>query len=446
MAGRRFTPGYTPSHKQQLGHEATERYVLLGGAAGPGKTTWLIEHAVDFAQRYPRVNVAVFRRTYPELRETFIERFLQRVPASWMSYNASERMARFPNGSVIWFRHCQHEDDVYKRQGPEYQLIAFDELTHFSSSIYDYLSTRLRCARPDVPLQMIAATNPGGAGHAWVKQRWIDRDPAAKVDLDAYCFVPATLDDHPSAAFREAYRAQLETNPDPVLRKALLHGDWHVFNGQFFAAWLDSLHVVEPFEIPPSWRRFRAIDYGGSAPFVCLWGAEDPAEAPSRLVVYRGYHRAGATLSENVAEVVRLSGGERYVDSVADPSMFAATQEQERGPRVSLAQQAEALGLKLHPANNDRLGGWSLCKEDLAARADGRPGVLFFSSCRDSIRTIPSLVYDRKRVEDLDTHGDDHDADAWRYLTARVRGKTPKARPRTGASRDAMLAGSPYGR
>jgi hypothetical protein len=38
-----------------------------------------------------------------------------------------------------------------------------------------------------------------------------------------------------------------------------------------------------------------------------------------------------------------------------------------------------------------------------------------FSTCHKFIETVPALIYDEHRVEDLDTHGEDHSADAIRY-------------------------------
>jgi hypothetical protein len=49
---------------------------------------------------------------------------------------------------------------------------------------------------------------------------------------------------------------------------------------------------------------------------------------------------------------------------------------------------------------------------------DGRPMVACFTTCKDSIRTIPALQHDDGRPEDIDTDSEDHAADEWRYACA----------------------------
>ena len=39
-----------------------------------------------------------------------------------------------------------------------------------------------------------------------------------------------------------------------------------------------------------------------------------------------------------------------------------------------------------------------------------------FNTCKNFIRTIPNLVYDETHVEDVDTDGEDHAYDEWRYV------------------------------
>lgn len=62
---------------------------------------------------------------------------------------------------------------------------------------------------------------------------------------------------------------------------------------------------------------------------------------------------------------------------------------------------------------------------------DGEPGLVVFETCANLIRTLPALPYDAVRVEDVDTHAEDHAYDALRYaLSYRVRG--PRRAPRPG--------------
>ena len=293
-----------------------------------------------------------------------------------------------------------------------------------------------------------AGTNPGGIGHDWVKKLFVDQDAEflrdAEIDPEQVQFIPALVTDNPALMARDpGYLKRLEALPEEE-RKALRYGDWDVFIGQFFKAWRRSLHVCAGFEIPPDWKRYRAIDYGGSAPWVCLWFAVDPSCSPKRIYVYREYSAAGSTLGHNVREVLRLSEGERYETTWADPSMWNRTQD-EANARISLADQCSRLGLKLTRGYNDRDAGWTLMKEALEPAPDGLPSLIYFWTCRECVSSIPSLVHDDKRVEDLDTDGNDHCADASRYGVCGIMGVKAKAKPRAGASRRGIVAGSRYG-
>jgi hypothetical protein len=53
-----------------------------------------------------------------------------------------------------------------------------------------------------------------------------------------------------------------------------------------------------------------------------------------------------------------------------------------------------------------------------------------FSTCLDSIRTIPAMQHDQARPEDMDSNLEDHAADEWRYACmSRPWIKTVKEKP-----------------
>jgi len=227
-------------------------------------------------------------------------------------------------------------------------------------------------------------------------------------------------------------------------RRAFLLGDWDSFVGQFFSTWDRAINVCDPFEIPASWPRWRAIDYGGTAPFCCLWLAADPAQSPLRVYVYREHYAAGQTLKWHCERILDLSRGEVYRGTVADPSMFAKTQE-EAAHRVSLADQAKRHGLLLTPASNARVPGAQLVKQALLPRSDGVPGLVIFGpTCPNLVRTLPTLCHDSRVVEDVDTGQEDHGYDATRYGLSAILGHGTRLRAVTGGNREAVVAASAY--
>lgn len=400
-----------PKQKEFFDATRTHEYTLFGGAAGPGKSYalrwWLVDLLLKWAkQGIYHVRVGLFCEDYPSLRDRHLSKVESEFPAWLGTLNKSEHEFRLRpryGGGVVAFRNL---DRPAKYQSVEFAAIAVDELTMNQRETFDVLRARKRW--PGISYSpFAAATNPGGVGHVWVKQLWVDRDFSGddrRLDPGSFAFIPARAGDNP--ALPESYLATLETLPDK-LRKAFLLGDWNIFVGQFFDEWDSSIHICKPFAIPPDWVRWTATDYGNAAPFCTLWLARDPKGA---LYVYRELYETRLTDVEQARAILAASHGERITASLADPSMWS---KEPNG--ISIAQVYGQQGLGIAPANNDRRSGWLRIRELLKPGQDGKPRLQVFETCPNLIRTLPGLVHDNIHVEDVDTHGEDHAADALRY-------------------------------
>src|SRR5258708_9752069 len=103
-------------HKQF--HKSTEKYRLLGGAAGPGKTKALLFEAIIQAHSHAGVNTLLLRRTYPELESSLLTYFRRDVPRGlYRTYNESKHLVTWKNGSPTRVGYCRNENDVYQYQG-----------------------------------------------------------------------------------------------------------------------------------------------------------------------------------------------------------------------------------------------------------------------------------------------------------------------------------------
>lgn len=416
-----------PRQSEFLSREEDE--VLYGGAAGGGKTDALLIDLIAMCTEHPGSNTLLIRRRLNDLKKpgSAIPRSHEMLSgrASW---NGSESKWTFRNGSVLQFGHCQHETDVYNYQGAQIDRLAFDELTQFTEFQYRYLKSRVRATQPGVRTGTRAATNPGGVGHAWVKERFIQgRSPetpwsvresvqtpsgeTGERDL-SLAYIPARVWDNQALLDRDPdYPVRLASLGDSLSR-ALLEGDWDQFEGQYFTEWRREVHVVEPFPIPPQWARYRAVDYGYSSPFCCLWLAHAPS---GEIVVYREVYGTKRLDRDQALMIKARSAGETFRGSFGDPSMWSA---QHNGYEVQAPAGSYAeMGVPLTRAHNDRRVGWQRLREVLAWQSDPRihPRLRVFATCVNLIRTLPALIHDERDPEDVDTEGEDHAADALRY-------------------------------
>lgn len=246
--------GWTPQPKQAQAEELSQQVgeLLYGGAAGGGKSDWLLHHAIAQMELYPGNRGVIFRRVMPSLERSILAR-ARVVLNGRAAYNGSKHTFTFPNGSVLEFAHLQHAHTVHNYQGAEYGFIGFEELTEFLESQFEYLRSRCRSTIPGVRPHIAATSNPGNVGHAWVKRRWISPKPEDLLpgqsmpepyvpwetpDGIVRVFVPATVYDNPKLLESDpGYLKMLESMKDPGMRAALLEGDWDAIEKVPGALW-----------------------------------------------------------------------------------------------------------------------------------------------------------------------------------------------------------------
>jgi hypothetical protein len=425
LAGRDPLPAPCGQCPQEQLHAATEDDVVYGGAAGGGKSMALVADDLRDGIRYPGIRIGVFRTTLDELAESIYPKLdeldYQALHARLTGSDKQGRELRFRNGSLIRYRAADSVLGASRRQGGEYQKITIDERTLMRPTVVERLRERLRSSNPRIPvIGMRSGTNPGGIGHATVKQIVEHTDYGREVWTDehgvTHRFIPAKVDDNPHVD--AGYRRVLDSIPDEKRRAAMRDGSWDSFAGQFFDEWRRDRHVVKPFTIPPTWRRIAGIDYGFAAPWAVEWVAVDP---DGRAWVYRELYKTRVIEREQAAAVLGIETLlQEDVVHHADPAMWSRT-----GEAPSPAQAYSDADLRMIPAVNDRVPGWQrihtyladgpACALHRAAGLERCPMLHVFETCPALIRTLPSLIHDEKRPEDVDTHGEDHAPDALRY-------------------------------
>ncbi len=423
--GFRGASGFTPKQLTALDTVTRHGYTLYGGSRGPGKSYFLRWTGAYLLSKYRKLGISfpvvgLFCEDYPVLRDRQIGRIGIEL-ARWGEVKTTQEwgLGWYPYaGGLMALRNL---DDPSKYQSAEFAAVLVDELTRNKEGVFHLLRGSLRW--PGLPpewIKFVAATNPGGPGHLWVKALWLDGifPPELESYRDQFAFVPALPDDNPFLP--PEYWKMLESLPHDLAR-AWRWGDWDVFEGQAFGEWRKHLHVVEPFEIPSNWFRWRAVDWGFARAFCCLWLARDPDTW--RTVVYRELYGAGLTDPEQAEKIASLTGeGENILITLADPSMW--TKKSIARQVLTSADVYNLHGVPLRPGENDRLIGKRRVHDALAMMDDGKPGLLVFENCKNLVRTLPALTYDQTNVEDVDTDGEDHAYDALRYgLSYKVRAR-----------------------
>lgn len=403
-----------PNPKQLRFFKSKARNTAYGGARGGGKSWSVRKKSSLLALRYGGIKILILRRTFPELYDNHILPLRKELDgiAHW---EEKSKTFIFPNGSRIRFGYCASESDVLQYQGQEFDVIFIDEATQFTEYQYNTLTACVRGAN-DFPKRMYLTCNPGGVGHAWVKRLFIDRDYKASERPEDYEFIKATVYDNAELMEHDPeYVRNLENLPDG-LREAWLDGSWDVFAGQYFTEWDRSVHVIRPFDVPRSWRRYFAMDYG----LDMLAGYVIAVDPQGKAYVMREVYESGLIISDAAEAVKELCEGEEIFQNLAPPDLW----NRNRDTGKSVAEIFGERGIYLSRAENERINGWMDMHERLRVTVDEQgqrtSGLLIFDTCRNLIRTLPLLQFDEKRFNDAATepHELTHAPDAIRYFCA----------------------------
>ena len=400
---------------------ASEREVFYGGARGGGKSYAMLVDPLRYCSK-PHHRALLIRRTMPELRDLISKsQLLYSKAYPGAKWREQEKEWRFPSGAKIEFGYAENMTDVLRYQGQSYTWIGIDELPQYPSpDIYNFLRSSLRSVDKDIPVYLRATGNPGNIGSQWVKEMFVDpAEPNTAFDIKIDTpvgvktitrrFIPAKLQDNPYLMQTDDYYAMLASLPE-TQRKQFLDGDWDAYEDSAFPEFSKSVHVVEPFEIPKGWYRFRAADWGYSSPACVLWFAVD---YNNNLWVYRELYTSKITADVFARKVIELESGEYIQYGVLDSSTWA--KRGDVGP--SIAETMIQQGCRWRQSDRSpksRISG----KLEIHKRfsMNGKePGLRVFNNCRNLIRTISTLPVDNKNPEDVDTNAEDHAYDALRY-------------------------------
>jgi hypothetical protein len=394
-------------------------YILFGGARGGAKSKAMREIAHAKAMAIPNLRMILLRRTYKELEDNHLMEMQVEAPTLGAEYVPSQRILRYQTGSTLRFGHCETPADVTHYLSSEYDYVFFDELVTFELQQFLLISTSARTRKPNLVPKVIAGTNPGGPQSHWVRAMFVDQTFSSEDFPDYrpedYTFIASKLEDNPY--LDQQYEKKLLALP-PELRRAYRDGDWDIFPGQYFPEWRKSTHISAEHRVyPPDVPRVLSLDWGFVKPGSCGWWALHDGHA-YREAEWQFTRTTAFEVGKEIAARCKAAKLSRLQYLVYDTAMEIPGSDTGE-PTIETIRRglrAGGVGIATRPADKDRVNGWQRFRHWLGTAPDGTPWLQSSPTCRYFNRTIPALVSDETRPEDVDTDGEDHAADEARYF------------------------------
>ncbi len=408
------------------------RFLLYGGALGGGKSFWLrwvlLRRLLEIYAKFHLKNVPVMLacEDYPSLKDRQLQKIGTEFP-NWMGqlredhklFGRSFVLNPEYGGGAICFRNL---DDPSKYQSAEFAAIAVDELTKNSYEVFTFLRSRLRWSGlPDGETWFLAGTNPGGPGHGWVKQFWIDKNLPEEwrepIDFSKdFAFVPSKADDNPH--LDAAYWATLQTLP-PNLRAAFRDGSWDIFVGQAFPELTRETHSFHwDGTIPEGAPLYSTFDWGYGKPFSWGWWYVDADGRVWRFAEWYGWSGVPDTGlrmpdSEIATEILKREAdlgltGKPIIRLAGHDSWNKKPDYQGGGQGPSTAEIFGQHGIYLVKADPNREQKLRQFRERIRVKEGELPMMMVAKQCTEFWRTLPTLTMDEKHIEDIDTTAEDH--------------------------------------
>lgn len=439
--------------------------ILYGGARGGGKSYGVLglfdRHQQEYGENAKGI---IFRRTYPELEDIVNKAktmFTQEIDPAKCVWNDSKKIMFFPNKATLKFRHLDRDADAAKYQGHEYSMIIVEEAGNFPSP--EPIDKLRACLRSAVKMEkyFVLTANPGGPGHNWVKNQYVDPAPPEQIHKVVKevvhngekktitwqrVFIPARVTDN---------KILMKNDPNYINNlvasaggqewrlKAWLDGDWNIVaGGMFDDVWSESRHVLPPFSVPSTWKVYRSFDWGSSKPFsVGWWAVSDGGYVkikedlrlfyPGSLIRIGEWYGWNGTpntglrmleddfvkgLKEKEEDIKRKYQFRKVYPGPADSAIFTVQDGE------SIADKHEIRGVpweKAAKGPGSRVHAWQEMRQ-LLANAKEIPmedrGLFITEDCLQFRRVVPTIQRDPKNLDDIDTEGEDHICDETGYM------------------------------
>jgi hypothetical protein len=462
------------SRRQEELFAASEDEILYGGAAGGGKTWAIVMDPVRYVA-YSKFTGIIFRRTYPELEGSVMPTAWEIYPYAGGVYVDQKKTWRFPSGASIRMGFMEHKEHWRKYQGHQYCYQGFDELTNFLLQQFRMIHAWNRSKQEGIRAYRRAASNPGGVGHSWVKEYFVEPCPQQKDGPERYSevanihwqpyrpgptfaayndrtrqiltrkFIPSRVFDNEDLLRNNPqYLATLLGLP-PDQRRALLEGDWDVYEGMFFERWRNEIHELEYFQRAESWPVIGAIDYGNETVlevatkdyhgnivyfvehYTKSKAPEERADAMADVLLQHELHNIKIIYDTNMDYALPYYPGGQLAPIKIFRDIFQARMGK-KAPRLVVVSKHSTDKRNYRVVTNEAFKNHLNWQRDEEGKLSKKPKLYVYrKGCPRLCRDIPQLVHDPDSEEGMDfIHDgdvDDHTYDAAKMVLMEL--KTP---------------------
>ena len=419
-------------YKTELLLRCPANEILIGGSLGGAKSTSLVIDAGLYGLKYPKTNIILIRQSFEELRNSIINKFTEIFPPEIYEYKSSHHKGYFSNGSIVNFGYIETDSDLSRHQSVEYQYLGIDEATHNTEYQHRTIKRRVRSAIPGVPTRIVYAANPGGAAHVYFHKRFMVGKEAYKIyetietegreNPRTQCFIKSGLIDNPYIFENDPnYKYMLQEMVDTD-KEMYLYGNWDVNAGQFFKEWDEKIHVIEDYKLQEDDQIILTCDYGTAKPSAVLWCA---VTRTKQIIAYRelytmqnnepdmGTNLSAHDLALEIIKQTPLDELKKIKQMILDNACWS---NQGHGKTIFHLMH-DVLPFPIVKTNKARVDGWQHVRYYLQAKTlQDKPYFQCTKSCKNLIRTLPTLVHSKTKELDLDSRSEDHVVDCLRYI------------------------------
>ena len=425
---------YDPNPKQLELHGMSAPNVLAYGGRGSGKSLALRMEAHMRAMNTPGMVYCILRRTYPELQKShllFVNREMELLGGT---YNKTDKMVYYPNGSIGLFAHCETEADTSKVLSAEFAWMGFDEVSTFEWEMFLKLAASTRAVEDKNLIAMVrCCTNPLGASAEEINRHFLLKDIQPEEDPE---YNPADWEaiqiniEHNPALNKDQYLKRF-AGMSANVKKAWIEGEFSFENALFDfdpkrSVIIDGVekvipyHVTDYIDLPAmleAGKVYRAFDMGWFPdPAYCLW----ILHLGNRYICFhekKWFKTIAVDIARDMKEITEELGVKRVITTYCDPSIAL----HDGLDRRTIKDMFEAEGVPMDCSINDRMEFARSVHMALGEEAQQNiPRLQIYKhgdrGCPYLVKAIPQMKFDPKHIEKMDDHKHDHPVVALAYF------------------------------